>query len=242
MKIISWNCNMAFRKKAEYILKLKPDIVVVPECEHPKRQKIKKSVIEPNDRLWIGENETKGLGVFSYSDYTFQVYKEYSNKFRYVLPIKVKGKEEFKLLAIWAINDAQYSYIEQVWSALNYYKDFIDDKTIIIGDFNSNKIWDSSNRRKIGNHMDVVNFLSEKATYSMYHEYFKEQQGKETQSTLYLYRKKDRPYHIDYCFGSQSFLDKLIKVEIGSYEEWSMHSDHVPISITFKNLFKNGSD
>ena len=30
MKIITWNCNMAFRKKAALILKHKPDILIVP--------------------------------------------------------------------------------------------------------------------------------------------------------------------------------------------------------------------
>jgi exodeoxyribonuclease-3 len=33
MKIITWNCNMAFRKKADRVLALDPDIIVVPECE-----------------------------------------------------------------------------------------------------------------------------------------------------------------------------------------------------------------
>ncbi len=35
MKIITWNCNMAFRKKTDFILAHKPDILLVPECEHP---------------------------------------------------------------------------------------------------------------------------------------------------------------------------------------------------------------
>lgn len=28
---------MAFRKKADFILTYKPDILVVPECEHPEK-------------------------------------------------------------------------------------------------------------------------------------------------------------------------------------------------------------
>lgn len=35
MRIITWNCNMAFRKKADFVLTYKPDILIVPECEYP---------------------------------------------------------------------------------------------------------------------------------------------------------------------------------------------------------------
>lgn len=33
MKVITWNCNMAFRKKDANILSYKPDLLIVPECE-----------------------------------------------------------------------------------------------------------------------------------------------------------------------------------------------------------------
>lgn len=33
-------------------------------------------------------------------------------------------------------------YIAQVWLAINYYNDLLDKPSILIGDFNSNKIWD----------------------------------------------------------------------------------------------------
>lgn len=38
---------MAFRKKADFILKYKPDILVVPECEHPDRLKFKNGTQKP---------------------------------------------------------------------------------------------------------------------------------------------------------------------------------------------------
>ena len=57
MKIITWNCNMAFRKKAGHILAHKPDILVVPECEHPDKLKFNDDVQKPTDILWFGENK-----------------------------------------------------------------------------------------------------------------------------------------------------------------------------------------
>ena len=35
MRLITWNCQGAFRKKVDVILTQKPDILVVQECEHP---------------------------------------------------------------------------------------------------------------------------------------------------------------------------------------------------------------
>jgi exodeoxyribonuclease-3 len=43
---------MAFRKKAEFILKEQPDILIVPECEHPDKLIFKSDVTKPKQRNW----------------------------------------------------------------------------------------------------------------------------------------------------------------------------------------------
>ena len=60
MKIITWNCNMVFRKKADIILAQKPDILIVPECEHPDKLIFKNDTLKPTDVLWFGQNKNKG--------------------------------------------------------------------------------------------------------------------------------------------------------------------------------------
>jgi exonuclease III len=50
-----------------------------------------------------------------------------------------------------------------------------------------------------------------------------------------MYRHKDKPYHIDYCFASKDLLDKVSSVEIGDYDDWIKYSDHVPVVVTFDN-------
>lgn len=234
MKIITWNCQGAFRKKADEILRLGPDILVVQECEHPDKLKFE-TTIKPQQVYWYSSGGKKGLGIFSYSDYSFEILPDFNPEFRYIIPFLITGKgQSFKLFAIWAMNNKEIyeaRYIGQVWLAINYYYDLLDDSTVLIGDFNSNKIWDYKDR--VGNHTDVVNKLSSKNIYSVYHKIFHKDQGKETHPTLHMYRKKEKSYHIDYCFVSANLLRRIIDVEIGTYEQWSRLSDHCPISIKF---------
>jgi exodeoxyribonuclease-3 len=236
MRIITWNCNMAFRNKAAFILTHKPDILIVPECEHPDKLFFKAGTKKPTDVLWFGKNRHKGLGIFSYSKFRFRVLAEHNHNLQMIIPISVTGgKADFNLFAIWANNpaDPEGQYVEQVWKAIHHYDHLITGTgTILIGDFNSNTIWDRKYRT--GNHSHVVKHLEEKNIYSSYHLYHKQAQGKEAHPTLYLYRHRDKPYHLDYCFISADLAKKLKNVEIGAYDHWAQFSDHVPVIITFR--------
>ena len=103
---------------------------------------------------------------------------------------------------------------------------------MLVGDFNSNTIWDRPRRKS--NHSNVVKFLEEKEIYSCYHLYHKQEQGKEKHPTLYMYRHKDKPYHIDYCFISKELAKNLYSVDVGAFDAWCTHSDHVPVIVTLK--------
>lgn len=226
---------MAFRKKAEFILTYKPDILIVPECEHPDKLLFPIDTPKPTDILWVGKNQNKGLAIFSYSNFRFKVLDNHNQDLQIIIPIAVSdGQFDFKLFAIWANNpsDRDGQYIEQVWKALHHYNKLLTDtKTILIGDFNSNKIWDRKHRDS--NHSNVVKLLEDKGIFSTYHLHHKQTPGIEKHPTLYMYRHKDKPYHIDYCFASKDLLDKVSSVEIGDFDEWIKYSDHVPVVVTF---------
>lgn len=233
MKIITWNCNMAYRKKARHILAYKPDIVVVPECEHPDKLQFPAEVQKPADVLWFGENRNKGLGIFSYSHYRFKRLRSYNPAFKLIVPISVTGgSQPFTLYAVWANNpsDPDGVYVEQVWKAVNHYR-IRRKNSILAGDFNSNTIFDKKYRR--GNHTHVVELLQQKGIDSCYHLHHRQIQGKEEHPTHYLYRHQDKPFHLDYCFASADLLQKMESVEVGAFDSWKQYSDHVPVMVTF---------
>ncbi len=228
---------MAYRKKAGRILSYNPDILIVPECEHPDKLLFPTGTPKPTHSLWFGKNQHKGLAIFSYSDYRFSVLSDHNEDFKMIIPISVTGGQfDFILFAIWANNptDRDGQYITQIWKAINHYNFLLNKKKVLlIGDFNSNSIWDRKYRAS--NHSNVVKLLEEKGIFSTYHLHYKQTQGKEEHPTLYLYRHKDKPYHIDYCFASADMLEKLESVKIGDYDCWTKYSDHVPVMVTFKN-------
>ena len=150
--------------------------------------------------------------------------------------LKLFYKHNMRTEGFWVPMDNKENnnarYIAQVWLAINHYSELLDKPIIIVGDFNSNQIWDKEKR--IANHSDVVKLLSDKSIESLYHKMNSENQGKETQPTFFLHRNKEKPYHLDYCFVSEKFWSKEFSVTIGNFDEWIKLSDHLPIEIEFK--------
>ncbi|MSP14749.1 MAG: endonuclease/exonuclease/phosphatase family protein [Chloroflexi bacterium] len=234
MKMVSWNCQGAFRKKAERIARYQPDIAVIQECECPARLTFAPDIPHPTACLWFGASPSKGVGIFSYTAAQFETAADYDAAIQYCIPIKVSGSSSLNLMAVWAMNheDRQISYVGQVYRAIHTYRDFICDReTVLLGDFNSNKQWDRT--RKVGNHSDVVAELASSGISSAYHEFFREAQGAELQSTFFLQRKREKGYHIDYCFVPTQWLPQISCLTVGAYEEWGQLSDHTPIFVEF---------
>ncbi len=219
---------MAFRNKCESIMRFDPDLLIIQECENPEKvifKDLKKPLI---DAIWVGDNKHKGLAVFSFS-YKIKIPKFYNPEHKYILPIKFNNSY---ILAVWAMNDKinpERRYIAQIWSALNEYKKYLKDDIIIIGDFNSNKIWDNDKPYRIANHSQVVEYLNNYNIISLYHELNREDQGNESVNTFYLYRKKNKGYHIDYCFISNNLINNISNFRIGKFNEWINLSDHCPL-------------
>lgn len=234
MKVIAWNCNMAFRRKAEFILTEKPDILIVPECENKEHLSFDLFTKQPSDIFWYGDNPHKGIGIFTFNSFEIKVLDFHNPDFKYVLPLSIfNDKINLTVFAIWSQKPENHNcYTEQVWNAVHFYSSLLSDNNVILaGDFNSNSIWDKPNI--IYNHTSLVKYLNNKNILSTYHYFCNQVQGQEKDSTFFMHRKINKPYHIDFCFASSNLIDKLKNVEVGTYEKWTKYSDHSPLTVTF---------
>lgn len=248
MKIVTWNCNGALRNKTPKLDSLEADLLIIQECENPAESTYAFREWS-GEFLWKGKSKHKGIGIFPRKGHTvketewFGVHDMrgmhsrspatnwHSDELELFLPFTLD--EKYSILGVWTkgSDEKTFSYIGQLWKYIQIHrKELSQNKTIVIGDLNSNAIWDKPDRW--WNHSDVVNELNELGVQSVYHSSRNEEHGKEIQPTFFLHRNLDKAYHIDYVFASADLLP-CCRIEVGSSDMWLQFSDHLPLSVEF---------
>ena len=227
MRIVTWNANMAFRKKQRILIeRLDPDVAFIQECEHP--NKFKENLFPYT--IWKGENKNKGIAVFS--KYEIIELNEKSPLSRLYVLFKING---IFFIGIWAMDDKEKPlnrYIAQVWNIINDYNGLLNNEIVILGDFNWNIIWDKSKRYSLaGDFRDVNSMLNNYNIESVYHHHFNEDFGGEKKPTYFHTKKEDKSYHTDYIFLKKNTIDNLKEFFVGQHDEWIKCSDHMPLLI-----------
>lgn len=228
MRVVSWNCCGGLRNKLGALLALNADIYIIQECEDPSRSNDKAYAQWSTGSLWVGGNKNKGLGVFSRNTRLASIDWP-RDSLELFLPFT--ANEHLTILGVWTrqANSPNFRYIGQAWKYLQAHGNKIPrQRSLVLGDFNSNACWDEWDRW--WNHTDVVRELSELGLESIYHHCNSEAQGKETQPTFFMHRKRARPYHIDYAFASAELM-KGASISVGDPEQWLEFSDHMPIVV-----------
>lgn len=221
MKICYWNCNGAFRNKYKQIINQDADLYIVSEVEDIRKISFLDNVTNKVYRRIEGDQ--KGILFFSFSDDEIIPIENNNYGIRYTIPVVFRGK---KILGVWI----KGGYIEDLYtySAIN-----LSDlkNSIIIGDFNSNVIWNKKHGER--NHTKFDLMMRGINLYSAYHHQYKENLGEETKGTFYMYRKIDKSYHIDYAYiPIESEFDFSI-----SDKDVLKYSDHMIITLNI-NLNK----
>lgn len=224
MKIVSWNACCKFREKYKEVTKLDADIYIIQECENPATCKDKGYCDFVKYGFWVGNLNYKGLMIFTTrQDIELKRLDWHDSDKRFFIPVRVN--DSFNLVASWACEP----YCEELQDWVELVGDNITPDTIIIGDLNSNYVLDPKHTRKTGKSFrNVVELLRSRQLEDMWHYLKKEEQGKESVPTFYLYRHLDKPFHIDHCFAHPSLVKSVV---IHARWEWLALSDHLPIEI-----------
>ncbi|WP_027872723.1 endonuclease/exonuclease/phosphatase family protein [Spongiibacter marinus] len=231
MKIITWNCNGAFRKKYHALEPMDADVLVIQECEDP-AQSTKAYREWAGDYLWLGQSKNKGIGIFAKGSTKIAKLDWSDEGLELFLPCRIN--DSFNLVGIWTKNPGprKFRYIGQLWQYLQIHKRKIgSDRIILCGDLNSNAAWDK--KHSGCSHSDVVTDLSKLSIESIYHRLTMEDHGLEKTATQYMYRNEQKSYHIDYAYISEALLQDP-HIEIGKYENWIDLSDHMPLVVSLK--------
>lgn len=227
MRIVSWNCQGGFKNKVHLLDTFAADVLVIQECEkptdrHPSYQSW------AGKHAWIGSENRKGLGIFVKGGHKIEILDWPDAAASLFLPVLINGT--MQLIGVWTqhAKPASMSYVGQFWHYLQANRERLNETSILIGDFNSNTIWDKP--RGLWSHSICVADLADREIVSLYHKVHNECQGQETRPTFYLHRNVEKPFHIDYAFVHESMLlNTKPNFWMGAPADWLQHSDHMPI-------------
>lgn len=109
---------MALREKAGAILQLKPDAVIVPECDSPEALEecpvhrpglfSDSLATDTEHSVWVGKNAKKGLAAFAFGEYSLQPLPcDFNSPIcRRSVHARRDGAEAFNLMAVWSFYGA----------------------------------------------------------------------------------------------------------------------------------------
>lgn len=177
MRIVSWNCNMGFEKKRDVVMSLQPDILVLQECSAKDIANTKAPF-----KHWVGSNTQKGLAIIGFANYEYTIDRSYTQEWPWFLPVRVEDVP-LHILGLWAcVKDHRLRYVRVTHQAVDHYARFLSvPYMIVIGDFNSNTIWDRLHREH--SHSQLVAKLGKFGLVSAYHTLRGELQGQEVTPT-----------------------------------------------------------
>jgi len=150
-----------------------------------------------------------------------------------ILPLEVSSPFELHMLMVWTRKE--HDYVRGLDLALNSYAPFLlAAPSVVLGDFNANAIWD--NPRRPTDFSRLAARLSDQfGLVSAYHARSGEAFGSESQATHYFWRRRSRPFHIDYCFVPTRWAQNRLSVSVLDGPPWDALSDHVPLVVEYED-------
>jgi hypothetical protein len=227
MRLVSWNCLSSLTpKKQEALDALKYDIAVVPEA----RLANLKAMGLPSERFrWIGPTSGHGLAVVAHGSWSIETVPRFGDDDLFLPVVCRNGETSFQLLAVCTKPKPSGNYVGPLSRSLHAYADWIaSGPTVVAGDFNAS-VWFDKSGPKFRQLLDRLHGMG---LVSAWHDFHRQEHGKESQPTLFQTKKRDMGYHIDFVFLPRSGPWMVKDINIGKYDDWvTSFSDHVPVIV-----------
>ena len=201
-------------------------------------QEARRPAVLPAGGLWTGRNPQNGLAVVPGDGYEVGLGPVARGAPWSIVPLVLSRPVELHLLMVWTRQE--HDYVRGLDRALSRYARFLRGApSVVLGDFNANAIWD--NARRPTDFSRVASRLKDQfGLVSAYHARSGEAFGSESEATHYFWRRRTRPFHIDYCFVPQHWVPGLRSVAILDRPPWDALSDHRPLVIDYDDAVCNG--
>lgn len=226
MRLVCWNLRGGADEKWTRLLSLRPDAAVLPEAARaPKR--LSAELFDPAPEWhWVGASAARGLAVASFA--APSVVLDAGPSGRWAVGARMAG---VAVLGVWSC-PRNGAYTREVLRAVESHERWLRrGPAVVAGDFNT-----AAGTGEAGQFARLAARLGALGLRSAYHAWFGEEFGAETRPTYYHYGRRERPFHIDYCFVSAALAERLTSVEVGGYDDWigPGRSDHAPLSVEWQ--------
>ena len=118
---------MSAHTKLPELLKLRPDVAILPECAAPEIPAARSVYDSASSHAWIGKSPTKGLAVLTFGAFKLERPESSGTTTgRFALPVRIRGPVSFNLLALWTQGADSFSgYVRNGESATQYHDQFL---------------------------------------------------------------------------------------------------------------------
>ena len=220
MRVTTWNCYQGkhIDHCRDALRGLGAHLIALQEPREPK--------IGDPSAIWRGDDPLLGSAVVSTSPALPIEALAISPLHSTVVPVVVEAERPFVFVSVWT----HPKYHEVAWDAMRACAaeaDRLGMPVVAAGDFNVSP-GVGGQEHTAPRFRDRVR--DELGLVSAYHHFTGEAFGEEASATYYHQWKQSSPFHIDYCFLPEAWLDRLTRVEVGSFEDWTQ-SDHRPLTV-----------
>ena len=198
---------------------LRADLVTLQECGRPDS--------EHTSVVWRGTDPIQGVAVVSTKASLRLESVSIPSLHPTVVPVVVHAPQPFMFVGVWI----HPRYNQVAWEAMSACAAAADGLPMVAaGDFNSSPGVRSQRSESL---KFLQRMRHELGLVSAYHYLYGEGPGVETRASHYFRWKESAPFHLDYCFIPEDWLQRLVEVEIGTFEDWPQ-SDHRPLTAEIK--------